>query len=338
MPPPLPLDDAITEVLNIHLGPFVPGGPGSLPDNSVQIVSARPRRLGLGNRRGAETRLGRPVAALRGLHLDGTARIELWDTTPTGVDAIMEAVQINLMGALASLRSAGFLRISVAGSPPAEHFPSLSAWRRTADFPFLFEYLGRDTDDAESFIVRIPVGQDLEEEGAPEGSRETVTDDMRRWDDEAAPSLIVRQRGGARRVRINGISAMGFLPGGFAGGSVTLERGVAGAPGAPVVHPTLDAFLDAVGDGPGAQVQAQVSFASVADFLTALGPPGDPFDLGDWDEDAVSDIYIPHARLFARPVTLPTGRDFLALRHGAPAFATPAVLYLRVDADHPRAG
>ncbi len=338
MPPPLPLDDAISEVLNVHLGAFVPGGGGTLPNNSVQMVTANGRRLGLGDRRGADVRLGRPVAALRGIYLDGTARIELWDSSPNAVDAGMEAVQANVMGARASLRSAGFLRLSVADSPPAEHVSALNAWRKTADFPFLYEYRGRDTDDAESFIVRIPIRSDLEQPGSPEGETEIVIDDMRRWDDEAAPSLILRPAGGARRVRAGGIAAMAFLPGGFTGGAVTLERGGAGAAGAPVVHATLDDFLDAVSDGDAPQVQAQVGFASVTAFLSALGPPGDPFDLGDWDGDAVSDLYVPHRRLFDRPVTLRSGRDFLAIRHDAPAFAAPAVLYLRVDADHPRAG
>ncbi|PUB12409.1 hypothetical protein [Yoonia sediminilitoris] len=338
MPPPLPLDDAISEVLNVHLTAFVPGGGGAVPDNSVQLVAVNGRRLGLGDRRGADVRLGRPVSALRGVYLDGTARIELWDTTPNAVDAGMEAVQANVMGARASLRSAGFLRLSVADSPPAEHVGALNAWRKTTDLPFLYEYRSHDSDDAQSFIVRVPLRTDLEEEGSPEGVIETVIDDMRRWDDEGAPSLIVRPTGGAQRVHAQGISAMGFLPGGFTGGAVTIERGVAGAPGAPVIHPTLDAFIDAVADGDAAQSQAQVTFPTVAAFLTALGPPGPPFDLGDWDSDAVSDMYVPHQRRFARPVTLRSGRDFLAIRHDAPAFASPAVLYLRVDADHPRSG
>lgn len=336
--PPLPLDDAISEVLNVHLGAFVPGSGGGLPDNSVQMVVINERRLGLGHRRGAETRLGLPVAALRGLHLDGTARIELWANAPNAVDASMETVQANVMGARASLRSAGFLRLAVSGASPAEHVPAVNAWRKTADLPFLYEYHGRDSDDAESFIVRVPVRSDLEHPDSPEATIETVIDDMRRWDDEGAPSLIVRPAAGARRVVVRGILAMGFLPGGFSGGAVTLERGVAGAAGAPVVHATLDAFLDAVGDGDTPQVQARVDFADVASFLTALGPPGDPFDLGDWDADAVNDLYVPHMRNLDPPITLRSGRDFVAIRHDAPAFAAPAVLYLRVSADHLRSG
>jgi len=338
MPPPLPLDDAISEVLDVHLGAFVPGSGGSLPANSVQMVSVSGRRLGLGNRRGAETRLGRPVAALRGIYLDGTARIELWDSSPNAVDTGMEAVQANVMGARASLRSAGFLQLSVSAGSPTEHVAPLNAWRKTTDFPFLYEYRANDADDAESFIVRVPIRSDLEEPGSPEGVTETATDDMRRWDNEAAPSLIVRRSGGAGPVRATGISAFAFLPGGFSGGVVTLERGVAGAAGAPVVHATLDGFLDAVGDGSAPQTQSRVSFASVTDFLTALGPPGAPFHLGDWDSDSVSDLYLPHQRLFGRSVTLRTGRDFFAIRHDAPEFSSPAVLYLRVEADHQRVG
>lgn len=338
MPAPLQIDEAISEVLDDHLSAFLPTGGGSLPANSLQLVSLTGRRLGLGNRRGAETRLGRPVAALRGLHLEGIARIELWDASPDGVGAGMEAVQANVMGASASLRSAGFLRLGIAQSPPADLVTSLNAWRKATDFSFLYEFHGRDTDDAESLIVRIPVRSDLEEAGSSEGVTETVIDDMSRWDEEGTPSLIVRRSGGARQVRVTGLSAIAFLPGVFAGGAMRIERGVAGAAGAPTVHPTLDAFLDAISDGDAPQNSALVIFPSIADFLNALGPPGDAFELGDWDGDAVPDQYVPRQRVFARPITLRSARDFLAIRHAAPALTSPAVVYLRVDADRPRTG
>ncbi|MEM9552276.1 MAG: hypothetical protein AAGA05_13940 [Pseudomonadota bacterium] len=335
--PPLLLDDAIQEVLNVHLSPFLPVSVGGLPDNSVQIVSARARRLGLGDRRGSDTRLGLAVAALRGVHLDGVVRFELWDASPNAVDTSMDAVQSNVMGALASLRSLGFVRLALGDSAPAEHVPSLNAWRRTAELPFLYEYRDRDTDDAESFIVRIPARSDLEERDGPNGSLETITGLMQRWDDEAAPSLIARPQGGARALRVRGIDAMAFLNG-IPGAAVTIERGVAGAPGAPVVHATLDDFLDAIADGESPQLQARVDFPTADDFLTALGPPGAPFELGDWDADLVADLYLPHARVLNKPVTLRSSRDFLAIRLNSPAFAAPAILYLRLLADHLRAG
>lgn len=335
--PPLPLDDAINEVLNVHLSAFLPASLGGLPDNSVQIVSARGRRVGLGDRRGSDTRFGLAVAALRGVQLDGVARFELWDNTPNAVNTSLDAVQANVMGALASLRSMGFLRLGLGDSTPAEHVSTLSAWRRTAEMPFLYEYRARDNDDADSFIVRIPNQSDLEQRGGPNGSLETITGLMRRWDDEAAPSLVARPQQGTRRLRLRGIEAMAFLNG-IPGGTVTIERGVAGAPGAPVVHPTLDDFLEAIADGPAPQLQASVTFPSVAAMLAAIGPPGDPFELGDWDTDLVRDQYLPHGRFFDTPITLRSGRDFLAIRHDAPAFAAPAVLYLRLVADHLSAG
>lgn len=335
--PPLPLDDAINEVLNIHLSTFLPVSLGGLPDNSVHIVSAKGRRVGLGDRRGSDTRFGLAVSALRGVQLDGVARFELWDTTPDAVNTSMDAVQANVMGALASLRSMGFLRLALGDSAPAEHVATLSAWRRTAELPFLYEYRARDADDADSFIIRIPNQSDLEERGGPNGSLGIITGLMQRWDNESAPSLIARPHGGARALRVRGLDAMAFLNG-IAGGVVTLERGVSGAPGAPVPHATLDDFLDAIADGPNPQLQASVDFPSIADFLVALGAPGDPFELGDWDTDLVRDLYVPHTRPFDVPVTLRSGRDFLAIRHDAPALAAPAVLYLRLAADHLRAG
>jgi hypothetical protein len=85
-------------------------------------------------------------------------------------------------------------------------------------------------------------------------------------------------------------------------------------------------------------MQATVTFADLPTFLTALSPAGDPFELGDWDTDLVPDLYLPHGRSFDVPVTLNAARDFFAIRHDAPAFGMPAVLYLRLTADHLKAG
>jgi hypothetical protein len=329
VPAALPLDEALAEVLDGHLRPFIPLR-GVSPENSLHVVSAVGRNLALGNRRGTEQRFGHPVAALRGMHLDGTARIELWDGTPDGVDGAMGVLHANLLGATASLRALGFLKFRIASSGASEHSSVLSAWRKVSDLEFLYEYHATDNDEAESFIVRIPLRSDLEEPGSPEGSIETVIDEMRRWDDEAAPSLVARPAGGGRGVRLTGLLSFAFLPGGLLGAGVTLERGVAGAMAVPTDYPDLDSFLDALGDGPNPDIAARVSFATLADFLDQIGPPGDSFELGDWDEDAVGDVYLPRSRLFARPITLRTGRDFLAVRYGDPALASPAVLYLRI--------
>lgn len=337
MPTALPLDDALAEVLEAHLRPFIPRR-GILPENSLHVVSAVGRNLAIGNRRGTEQRFGYPVAALTGMHLDGTARIEIWDGTPDGVDDAMGAIHANLLGASASLRALGFLKFRIASNAPAEHSGVLSAWRKTSDLEFLYEYHATDNDEAESFIVRIPVRSDLEETGSPEASIEAVIDEMRRWDDEAAPSLVARPVGGGRGLRLTGILGFAFLPIAFLGAGVTLERGIAGAVAAPTDYPDLDSFLDAVGDGPSPEIAARVSFATLADFLDQLGPPGDTFELGDWNEDAVGDVYVPRSRSFTRPITLRTGRDFLAIRYGEPALALPAVLYLRILANRQTSG
>ncbi|MBO9409353.1 hypothetical protein J7399_18090 [Shimia sp. R9_1] len=335
--PPLPLDDAINEVLNVHLSPFLPVAPGGLPNNTVQIFEAKRRGVGLGDRRGSDTRFGVTVSALRGIQLDGVARFELWDTTPDAVNTSIDAVQANVLGAAASLRSMGFLRLALGNSAPAEHVSALNAWRRTAELPFLYEYRARDSDDADSFIVRIPNRTDLEERDGTNSSLEILSGAMQRWDNERAPSLILRPNGGPRALRLSGLDAIAFLNG-IPGGAVTLERGVSGATGAPVLHATLDSFLNAIADGPNPQLQAIVTLPSTAAFLAALGPAGAPFELGDWDTNLIRDLYVPHARRFDTPVTLRSGRDFLAIRHDAPAFAAPAVLYLRLQADHLRAG
>jgi len=83
------------------------------------------------------------------------------------------------------------------------------------------------------------------------GTIETVTDDMRRWDDEGAAALVVRG-GGSRGIRLTGLSAFDFRPGGFTGTAVRIERLVAGATSAPTAYPNLTDFrqpLPAAFDG-----------------------------------------------------------------------------------------
>ncbi|MEM9010930.1 MAG: hypothetical protein AAGE18_06870 [Pseudomonadota bacterium] len=325
MPEQPPPDLATAEVLG-HLGAFLPADTPGLPVNQLGLVATEVRTLALGHRRGSAYRAGQPVAALTGLILNATARIELWGTSPDDVETAMDAVQSNLQNAAGNLRALGFLAFSAEEVTPARHESSIPAWRKHGDFALRYEFQAEDGDDADSFIVRIPVSGTSDGETIEET---TVVDAMRRWDEEAAPTLTLR--GSSRRaVRLTALSLFDFRPGGFVGDGVTVERTVTGLTTPPTIYPTLADFLTATADPEAPDRNARISFPSIPDFLSALPVEGLPIPLGDWNEDAVRDLFQPHRLRFALPIALPTPRDVFTIRYAQPAFAAPAIVYLRV--------
>jgi hypothetical protein len=311
-----------------HLSPFVPPPGGGVPANSVHVTAATGRPLALGGRRGSEYRIGFPVSALKGAHLEADVRFLVWASSPNDVDNLLEGVHSDLLAAHDLLRALGFLKIEAEGASLAERVEEESAWRGHTEFKVLYEHHFQDSDDAESFLVQIPIRSDLEEENSPEGTTETVIDEMRRWDDEGAAALVVRG-GQPSSGRLTGLTSFDFRPGGFVGDAVVVERLIANSAVAPTVFASFDDFVDAVTDPLSPERHATFTFASLNAFLTALGPPGDPFFLGDWDEDAVLDQFIPRRRTFDFPLLLPSARDLFSLRYQAAALPSPGIVYLR---------
>jgi hypothetical protein len=326
--PQLPSPDvAMAEVLS-HLGPFLPPDGLGVPPNQLGLVSTQVRNIALGHRRGSHYRAGQPISALTGLYLDATARIEVWGSTPDDVEAAMEAAHVNLLNATPHLRAVGFLSFAVHQIAPSQHEVSIPAWRKLGEFRLRYEYRAVAGDDADSFIVRIPVTSRVDDDlgGPPETL--TVVDGMRRWDEEGAPALVVRG-GGRAGVAVTGIASFDFRPGGFAGDGVTVERTVAGTLAAPTPYPTLAAFFAAAGDPVAPDRNARVSFATLSDLLAEIPTAGAPIALGDWDADASPDLFQPRRLDPAAPVRLATPRDIFAIRYAQPALAVPAIVYLR---------
>jgi len=327
----VPLDAALAAMLDI-LGNYLPPLALPLPAATVSVVSVTERAVGLGNHRGFDTRGAFSVVALKGIRLDALVRFQLWGEDLTKADLAQSQLNARLMAdrhtlgaiALPDSVSAGFLRLALEASPPADLVSGLDAWRRLADYRVLFEYRYSDTDGAESLIARIPIHADQEVLDSPERETTTVTDEMVRWDDQGAQALVVRGR-----MRVGSLAALAFIPGTPPGGTVTLLRTFDGAAGPPAPHSTLDAFLAAIADP--AVRHAQVTFGSLNDFLDAFSAAGDPVVLGDWNADDVLDSYEAKVLTFVPAIQLPDISDRLEISYLDAAFDQVAVVYLRAS-------
>ena len=71
-------------------------------------------------------------------------------------------------------------------------------------------------------------------------------------------------------------------------------------------------------------MNAQVSFPSVTDFLSAFKLPGDPVKLG-------TDLYVAKELLFQQPIILVRVTDRFEVSYHNPAFDQPSVVYLRAS-------
>lgn len=313
------LNQVISDMLS-ELSKYLPPHEPPLPDPGVSVVSVTERTVGLGNRRGNETRGFFPIVALKGGRLDGVVRFQLWANEPGAVDSAIGELHGRLLTARDELWAAGFLRVAAEETSLAEHISNLNAWRKTSDYRVLYEFRYQDTDGAESLIARIPIAID-----SKYGESTSVTDEMIRWDNETAPALGVRGRFSVGRV-----SALVFVPGTAPSGAITLVRTFDGAVGPPTNYPTLADFLPAVA-GPGAtERHGQLTFSSLSDFLTAFSTAGDPVTLGDWDEDGMSDSYEPSLLGFEPAIQLQDKADRLELTYQGDAFDQVAVVYLQV--------
>lgn len=257
----LPFDKAVAAMLD-SLDDYLPPPVASLPEPSMSIVSLQERSTGLGNRRGTESRAGFPVVALLGIRLDGMVRFQLSASTPSEAEIAANELAARLLADRDSLWSNGFLRLLLKSSAPAEHVSALNAWRKQADYEVLYEHRYQDNDGAESLIARIPIHSDLEIRNSPERDTTVVSDEMVRWDNEAAPLLAIRGP-----FNVGSLSVLAFIPGTAPVGMVTVKRTFDGAAGPLASHLTWPAFLAAVAGPNAPERHAQKTFPSLTDFL-----------------------------------------------------------------------
>ncbi|MDZ8054550.1 MAG: hypothetical protein RMX68_008585 [Aulosira sp. ZfuVER01] len=304
----------IFDALNMYLPPPVP----PLPAPSLSAIGVTERTIGLGNRRGNETRGGIAVVALKGGRLDAVVRFQLWASQFDEVETALIELRDRLEADKVNLRSQGFLRFALEAISQAEFNPTLNAWFKTLDCKVLYEFYYQDTDGAESLITRIPVAIN------GEYSESTiVTGDMVRWDNERSPTLVVQGS-----LIISRLTALVFIPGTTPAGAVLLTRRD-GSASSPTIYPTLAAFLSAIADAKAPTRNALVIFPTFSDFLSAFQAAGDPVTLGDWNQDGVPDTYQSRALVLNPAIELANFTDRLEIAYQDTALNQVAVVYLR---------
>ncbi len=275
---------------------FLPAAQSDLPLPGVILLNVSDRTLGLGNFRGLETRGIFPAVELKGGHAEALVRFQLWGAAPEGANAAALALQGRLMAARADLWDAGFLEFNGVAGTLANQVDTDGPWTRTADYQVLYEYHLAPTAGAESLIARIPIQADQEVSNSTARETTVVIDEMARWDEISAPVLTIR---GA--TRIARLSALVYFQAALADGGLTLLRTHDGASGSPTLYVNLTDFLAALASPTNPERHGQFAFATLADFMSACEPAGDPFPLGDWDSNNIPDVYqsleLPSTRL-----------------------------------------
>ena len=323
-----PTLDQVSEAVLEALKSYLPAGAPPLPLPSVMIASINERSAGLGNRVGEDRRGGLSVQVLKSLRVEAVARFQLWASGAGAVEEATRELVARLLADRDELRSVDndgdgredlqILRLALKGIGASEHIPSDGVWRQSTEFSLLAEFPYTDADDAQSLIARIPIEID-----SASSQSTIVTDEMTRWDDDSATSLIVRGALSTSR-----LSALVFIPGGTPSGRVTLQRSFEGAAAPPADHPDLNSFLAAITVPSNPERNARVVLPSLDALLAAFGDAGDSVTLGDWDEDGVADIYQPKALTIDPPLRLAHGERLeISFEHAN--FDQAGVVYLR---------
>lgn len=303
MAPPT-LDMVVANMLSILTNLLPPPPPPPplpaqpLPDPSVSLVSVAEKSVGVGNRLGIDVQGPLSISVLKGVRLDAVVRFQFWGDDPVAVDASITNMHGLLLAAKEQLKKQGFLNLEAVDTLLAQH--SLpDAWRKTATYRMLFEFIYQDTDDSGGLIARIPININ-----SSFNETTVVTDEMVRWDADAAPALEVRGSASRGSFSVGELAILAFLPVGFNGDGVTVT-----------------AFDEGV--------QRQRFFASVRDFRDAFTLAPDPIELGG-QLYLAGRMAFPNAD-FPDPIVLSRVEDFFQIAYASPPLNDiNAGVYLRV--------
>lgn len=319
--PAAPMLDTAVKAMLGALTTYLPASGGALPDPTISVTSLTERSVGLGNFRGTDVRGAYPAVDLKGIRVDAVTRFQLWAQQPGQADLLLNTLTVQLAGDGEALWKKGFLKVALESAPPPEPIPSLSAWRKHADYRMLYEYTYSDTGGADSLIAKIPIAIDSDF-----NETTTVTDELVRWDDVEASALVVR---GPMTVAELSLLLFAPNPGTPPSGQVVLTRTFDDAATPPVTQPNLAAFLGAV-TGPAPSRNATVALSFNA-FIPAPAPDdGDPIVMGDRNNDLIPDEYDPRRLVLGTGIALPEITDRFEVAYDAlPATFGAAVMYVR---------
>lgn len=311
------LETALADML-AEMRDRLPPPTAGVPEPNVSIATVTERALAVGNWRGSERRGALSGIALKGGRLDAVVRFQFWADDPIVVDESINELHGRLLAAKNDLRAAGFLRVKAETTLSAEPIlvETLTAWRKTTDYRVLYEFHYEEDDGARGLIATIPVS-------TQPGEVTTITDAMARWDNEEAPALVVRGR-----FKLSALTALSFIETNAPSGPVTLTRTFDGANGLPVDFPTLGQFHDAVAANP-PERHAQVTFASLNDFLAEFDDDGEVVEIGDLDGGGVPDKYGPLKVPFNPSIQLATRGDRFEVAFQSATSNQHTVVYLR---------
>jgi hypothetical protein len=306
--------DQARQAMMTTLQTYLPANPPPpLPAGSVALASVAERAIGLGNWRGEETRSEIGVVTLKGGRIDALVRFQLWAQQPGDAEAAIQTLTQKVLADRDKLWAEGFLKLALKNMPPAENITGTTFWRDSAEFQILYEYQ-YEQSDAEGLIASIPIRMN-----SVYNESTVVTDEMARWDDHDARTLVVRGR-----TEVGRISVLDFAAGAKPAGTVTLLRTRDDATGPPADHVSLPDFLASVaGDAP-EQQHAQFVFLSWSDFLAAMTANPALITLGN-------DQYTPRDIAFDPVIHLPDAADHFEISYEHPAFEQVAVAYLRTQ-------
>jgi hypothetical protein len=311
------LQVAATAMLSA-LRKYLPPALKDLPAPTVSIVKLKQQAVGLGGIRSGEMPGALGSVTRKGLRLDALTRFQMWAPDGNRVDQTIADLNMWVLGNRPSLWASGFLRLALEDAPLSEPVAPGGPWRGLADYRVLYEFDYQDNDGADSLISQIPIAINSEFNESL-----VITDQMTRWDDSAATSLVVRGP-----MAVASLSMLAFIPKAVPTAQVTLTRTFDRAAGNPVNHATLAEFLAAI-SGANLERHSMVTFASFGEFMAEFQNKGASIALGDWNGDGVTDQYESFALSLNPAVTLPTVRDRFEVTYLAAKFNQVAVVYLR---------
>lgn len=305
---------------------FLPPAPENLPAPALILLNVNDVPVGLGDFIGSVA-LPLGQTELKGGRLDVVGRFILWGTSLPQVNDLTLTLQAALLAARTQLWNVGFLTFTATVSDNPQFDTTLNAWMRAIDYSWLYEYQYIFTDAAQSLIARIPIHADQEVANSPDRENTLVSDEMARWDELSAPTLLARGP-----LTFHHLTALAFVAGTLPTGSVTLTRSFEGATDPIQDFPNLSDFLNALAAPTNPVRHARVSFPNLTNFLTQFTPTGNNLTLGDWNLDTLPDEYQGLDLALSPPLHLAESYDRLELTYanGSDPLDQVAVFYLKL--------